>query len=1087
MARYRTLTLSLLCLMECGFISAFNLDTENVIRKSGEPNSLFGFSLALHRQLVPTDKRMLLVGAPRAKKLSNQKSQITGGLYNCDINTVSSACQRVDFDNDENLAQESKDNQWMGVTVQSQGPGGKIVTCAHRYQKRFFTNSPQESRDITGRCYVLSQELKINDEDEGGDWTFCAGRPRGHERFGSCQQGSSVTFTKDFHYIVFGAPGAFNWKGVVRMEQKNNTLFELGFYDDGPFEVKYSTVEGLDEVAVPANSYLGFSLDSGKMLTKKGQLTVVAGAPRANHSGAVVLLRKESETGSTMVTEYILEGEGLASSFGYELAVVDLNGDGWQDLVVGAPQFFVRHGDIGGAVYVYINRDGNWNEATKTRIDGPKNSMFGLAIENLGDLNLDGFNDVAVGAPYDDEGAGSVYIYHGSSSGLNKEPAQVLKGGNLNIKMFGYSIAGNMDLDNNQYPDVAIGSLSDTVVVYRARPVVNIEKTVTTTPKEIDLTKKNCGDNICVQVSTCFKFTSNSKNYSPSLRIKYSIQVETKRKKQGLPSRAVFVQPTSTDTDYESTGVMELKKQNEQKCVTKTLKLQDNLRDKLRALPIEVNVEILKPSAGRRKRQIALTDLSPVLAASRPSVTEVNFLKEGCGSDLKCQSNLELEYKFCSRERNQDIFIPLPVQKGVPVISLSHQQEIALEVTVTNKNGDDAYESVLTASFPDSLSYAAVRPNNVISCQANLNGSKAECELGNPFKRDSKIVFYIVLSTGGISLDTTEVEVKLDLKTTSDQAPQIVTKKANVVIELLLSLSGVAKPSQLEFSGTVIGESAVKSETDIGNQIDYEFRVINLGKPLKSFGTAFLNIDWPKNTATKKWLLYLMKITTTGTDNVHCRPDEVNKLRLPRDPSLSRSKRETKDGGESTGGDNGGVLSALFSDKRKSKVLTCDDGASCVKLKCPLQGLDSNAVIALRAHLWNGTFIEDFSDMNYVDIVVNASLSLDNAPKNVLLTNKDTLVRVTVFPVRKAAQYGGLAWWVILVAILLGLLLLGLLAFLLWKCGFFKRSKYNDSVPSYNAVRIKKEERRDPPGKEQPASVEKKQWMTTWNENESYS
>lgn len=36
--------------------------------------------------------------------------------------------------------------------------------------------------------------------------------------------------------------------------------------------------------------------------------------------------------------------------------------------------------------------------------------------------------------------------------------------------------------------------------------------------------------------------------------------------------------------------------------------------------------------------------------------------------------------------------------------------------------------------------------------------------------------------------------------------------------------------------------------------------------------------------------------------------------------------------------------------------------------------------------------MQDFSDMNYVDIVVNASLSLDNAPKNVLLTNKDTLV-----------------------------------------------------------------------------------------------
>lgn len=64
----------------------------------------------------------------------------------------------------------------------------------------------------------------------------------------------------------------------------------------------------------------------------------------------------------------------------------------WQDLVVGAPQFFVKDGDIGGAVYVYINQNGDWNMAIQTRIDGAKNSMFGLAIESLGDLNLDGFN-----------------------------------------------------------------------------------------------------------------------------------------------------------------------------------------------------------------------------------------------------------------------------------------------------------------------------------------------------------------------------------------------------------------------------------------------------------------------------------------------------------------------------------------------------------------------------------------------------------------------------------------------------------------------------------------------------------------------
>lgn len=62
---------------------------------------------------------------------------------------------------------------------------------------------------------MLSEDLKIDEDtgDEGGDWSFCEGRIKGHERFGSCQQGLSATFTKDYHYLVFGAPGGFNWKG----------------------------------------------------------------------------------------------------------------------------------------------------------------------------------------------------------------------------------------------------------------------------------------------------------------------------------------------------------------------------------------------------------------------------------------------------------------------------------------------------------------------------------------------------------------------------------------------------------------------------------------------------------------------------------------------------------------------------------------------------------------------------------------------------------------------------------------------------------------------------------------------------------
>ncbi len=44
-------------------------------------------------------------------------------------------------------------------------------------------------------------------------------------------------------------------------------------------------------------------------------------------------------------------------------------------------------------------------------------------------------------------------------------------------------------------------------------------------------------------------------------------------------------------------------------------------------------------------------------------------------------------------------------------------------------------------------------------------------------------------------------------------------------------------------------------------------------------------------------------------------------------------------------------------------------------------------------------------------------------------------VRLTAFPERRAAQYGGVPWWIIVLSILFGLLLLALLAFLLWKVG----------------------------------------------------
>ncbi|XP_014809938.1 PREDICTED: integrin alpha-6 isoform X2 [Calidris pugnax] len=1045
-----------------GLAGAFNLDTDNVISRRGQPGSLFGFSLAMHRQLQPQEKRLLLVGAPREKAFPSQQANRTGGLYSCDITSQNTDCKRIKFDEKTDPRIESKEDQWMGVTVQSQGPGGNVVTCAHRYEKRQYVNTVQETRDIIGRCYVLSQDLTIKDDMDNGVWSFCDGRLRGHEKFGSCQQGVAATFTRDYHYIVFGAPGTYNWKGVVRAEQKNQTFYDLGIFDDGPYEVGDESRQDKNLVPVPANSYLGFSLDSGKGIVSQDEMTFVSGAPRANHSGAVVLLKKEKNQ-RALSLEHMFEGEGLASSFGYDVAVVDLNNDGWQDIVVGAPQYFDRSGDIGGAVYIYINQQGKWEGVKPIRLNGTTDSMFGLAVENVGDVNQDGYPDIAVGAPYD--GFGKVYIYHGSKNGINTKPAQILDGEKTGTNFFGYSIAGNMDLDKNSYPDIAVGSLSDSVAVFRSRPVISIRKSITVQPDRIDLKKKNPEDpsEIWMDVKACFQYTANPSDLNPRIKINYTFEAENERRQLGLPSRVRFKDHLSDQFTASTTLI----RQKAEECVSTKLVLQEKIKDKLRPIPISVSVKIagLESSSSSTRKESALPDLIPILNTneSETKTTKVEFLKEGCGEDNECHSNLKLQYRFCTREGNEDRFTYLPIENGTPVLVLKDQKDIALEITITNnpsdarnpqKDGEDAYEAKLIATFPDSLTYSAFRemrayPEKQLTCGANQNGSQAECELGNPFKRNSNVTFYLILSTTKVNVDTTDLDINLKLETTSTQvnlAP--ITASAKVVLELLLSLTGVAKPSQVYFGGNIIGESAMKSEDHIGNLIEYEFRVTNLGRPLKTFGTASLDIQWPKEISNGKWLLYLMKIDSKGLEKVSCQPEsEINSLHVAESHN-SRRKREVA---EKQITDSKAF--SLFSE-RKYMTLDCNVNARCVDIKCPLKGLDSKASIVLRSRLWNSTFLEEYSKMNYLDIVVRASVSVPAAAKNVKLTNEAAQVRVTVFPAKPVALYTGVPWWIIAVAIFAGVLMLALLVFLLWKCGFFKRNKKDHYDATYHKAEI---------------------------------
>uniref|UniRef100_A0A8D0U5E6 Integrin alpha-7 n=1 Tax=Sus scrofa TaxID=9823 RepID=A0A8D0U5E6_PIG len=1018
---------------------AFNLDVMGALRKEGEPGSLFGFSVALHRQLQPQRQSWLLVGAPQALALPGQQANRTGGLFACPLSLEETDCYRVDIDRGADVQKESKENQWLGVSVRSQGPGGKIVTCAHRYEARQRVDQILETRDVIGRCFVLSQDLAIRDELDGGEWKFCEGRPQGHEQFGFCQQGTAAAFSPDSHYLLFGAPGTYNWKG--------------------------------------------FSIDSGKGLVRAEELSFVAGAPRANHKGAVVILRKDSA--SRLVPEVLLSGERLTSGFGYSLAVADLNSDGWTDLVVGAPYFFERQEELGGAVYVYMNQGGHWAGVSPLRLCGSLDSMFGISLAVLGDLNQDGFPDIAVGAPFD--GDGKVFIYHGSSLGVVAKPSQVLEGEAVGIKSFGYSLSGGLDVDGNHYPDLLVGSLADTAVLFRARPVLHVSHKVSILPPTIDLEQPNCagGHLVCIDLRVCFSYSASPSSYSPVVALDYVLDGDTDRRLRGQVPRVTFLSRSPDDPKHQASGTVWLKHQRDQVCGDTMLQLQENVKDKLRAIVVTLSYSLQTPRLRRQAPGQGLPPVAPILNAHQPSTqrTEIHFLKQGCGEDKICQSNLQLVHaRFCARVSDTE-FQPLPMDADgtTALFALSGQPVIGLELKVTNlpsnpaqpqADGDDAHEAQLLVTLPASLHYSGVRALDSAEkplCLSNENASHVECELGNPMKRGAQVTFYLILSTSGITIETTELEVELQLATISEQELHPVSARARVFIELPLSITGVAIPQQLFFSGVVRGESAMRSERDVGSKVKYEVTVSNQGQSLNTLGSAFLNIMWPHEIANGKWLLYPMRVELEGGQGPGqrglCSP-RPNILYLDVD-SRDRRRRELGRPEQQEPREQPEPSTSWWpvssAEKKKNITLDCARGtANCVVFSCPLYSFDRAAVLHVWGRLWNSTFLEEYSAVKSLEVIVRANITVKSSIKNLLLRDASTVIPVMVYLDPVAVVAGGVPWWVILLAVLAGLLVLALLVLLMWKMGFFKRARYRypeATVPQYHAVKIPREDR----------------------------
>lgn len=204
-------------------------------------------------------------------------------------------------------------------------------------------------------------------------------------------------------------------------------------------------------------------------------------------------------------------------------------------------------------------------------------------------------------------------------------------------------------------------------------------------------------------------------------------------------------------------------------------------------------------------------------------------------------------------------------------------------------------------------------------------------------------------------------------------------------------------------------------------------------------GTLNLSVNWPYEISNGKWLLYLTEIEMTGTENQYCVPDGiiVNELNFTTNNQTSRPKRTKRDVAAAK------ELRKLITERSGESDLELECGnkhtARCKRFICPLRNMTKEAKITLRARLWNSTFLEEFQDYSRIYVNLEASLLLDTNISTIKMDQSNVNVTLNIQLKPDEKQFSNMKW-VIVVAVLAGVLLLSFIILLLWKCGFFKRA-----------------------------------------------